>query len=91
MYKIEETIKKYPKSYKYVNSHLVVPHRYCNRCGCHVLESDLKDYQYQCMYCDEDLYEFETHTKENDFDEISDFDFVDMIEQVSAILLLDEE
>lgn len=38
--------------------------RHCNKCGNPVTESDLKDYSYQCLECDEDLYLFETHSKE---------------------------
>ena len=33
----------------------------CNRCGAVVLRSDIKEYPYQCMHCDEDLYEIEVH------------------------------
>lgn len=34
--------------------------RYCNKCKSEVTKSDLEEYSYQCMNCDEDLYEFET-------------------------------
>ncbi len=34
--------------------------RVCKKCGNIVRKSDLKNYSYQCDYCDEDLYEFET-------------------------------
>ena len=81
---------KYPNSKKYVDTHLVVPHRYCNRCGCHVLKSDSENYPYQCVYCDEDLYSIETHIKEDDFDEISDFDYEDLIEQTNMLFGFDE-
>lgn len=37
---------------------------YCNRCNQQVTKSDLEEYNYQCMECDEDLYRFETHTKQ---------------------------
>ena len=38
--------------------------RQCNRCDSKVEKSDLPEYPYQCNECDEDLYEFETHTPE---------------------------
>jgi ribosomal protein L37AE/L43A len=38
-----------------------VEKRCCNKCNSKVAKSDLKEYSYQCMECDEDLYEFETH------------------------------
>lgn len=44
---------------KYVKKRLV-KNRVCNRCGSYVLKSESKDYSYQCMKCDEDLYTFET-------------------------------
>ena len=53
---------------KYMKKRLV-KNRVCNRCGCYVLKSELKEYSYQCMNCDEDLYIFETQktkTKIND-------------------------
>lgn len=36
---------------------------YCNRCNAKVEKSDLEEYTYQCLECDEDLYEFETYEK----------------------------
>lgn len=39
----------------------------CNRCNKPVLLSDNKEYTYQCMNCNEDLYEIETYKKENDY------------------------
>lgn len=39
--------------------------RYCNKCRNKVSKSELKEYAYQCMECDEDLYSFETHAKNN--------------------------
>lgn len=38
--------------------------RVCLRCGNKVEESELKDYSYQCLECDEDLFEFETEIVE---------------------------
>lgn len=78
-----------PNSAKYVKDNLV-PYRLCNRCGSHVLKSELDEYPYQCMYCDEDLFEFETHLMDEK-KEISDFDFEDLIEQTNACLCLDED
>lgn len=37
--------------------------RYCNKCNSKVIKSELKEYSYQCLECDEDLYEFETRCK----------------------------
>jgi hypothetical protein len=56
-------MERYPLSESYVQKRLV-PNRVCNRCGNHVLTSELEEYPYQCLHCDEDLYEFET-TKTN--------------------------
>lgn len=70
---------------EYVYEHLVVPHRYCNRCGTHVLESEIESYDYQCVFCDEDLYECETYTKENDIEEISDEDYIELVELVAEL------
>ena len=36
--------------------------RYCNKCNSKVDKSELEEYSYQCLECDEDLYEFETHS-----------------------------
>lgn len=71
------------------------PHRLCDRCGNYILKSDLEQYPYQCMYCDEDLFSIETHLRTNDYgqlvnDEISIFAYCDLIEQVSALLCLDD-
>ena len=48
----------------YVNSLIYTtnrfdPKRKCPHCGRHVLLSDLKDYSFQCPFCDEDFYSFE--------------------------------
>lgn len=51
---------------------LFVPQVHCNRCGGHVLKSLQKDYTYQCLNCDEDLFEFETHVVEEDTKELTD-------------------
>ena len=34
--------------------------RICKRCGCEVCKSNLNQYDYQCLHCDEDLFDFET-------------------------------
>jgi len=34
--------------------------RYCRKCGKQLLKSDLKEYKYLCLECDENFYEFET-------------------------------
>ena len=33
---------------------------HCNLCGSLVLLSAIDEYKYQCVYCDVDLFEFET-------------------------------
>jgi hypothetical protein len=35
--------------------------RYCNRCNNEVIKSELEEYPFQCMHCDEDLYGIETY------------------------------
>lgn len=37
--------------------------RYCSRCNSKVVKSDLKEYPYQCLKCDEDLYGIETYVQ----------------------------
>lgn len=41
--------------------------RCCNRCQNEVAKSQLKQYAYQCFECDEDLYEFETHLRSDEY------------------------
>jgi len=36
----------------------------CRRCGGPVFESDLPEYSYQCLKCDEDLYDFEAEEQD---------------------------
>ena len=63
--KFEEKIKKYPKTVAYVLSHDTHNIR-CRKCGNIVLhESTLSSYPYQCLECDENLYEFETEVGKN--------------------------
>lgn len=37
----------------------------CFRCGNRLLVSDLKQYKYLCLSCDENMYEFEISNTEN--------------------------
>ena len=54
-------INKYPKTFSYVLENDTCNIR-CNQCGCVVLkETNIKDYPYQCMACDENMFEVETH------------------------------
>ena len=39
---------------------LLVNNRRCKICNMPVLRSLLPQYKYQCLHCDEDLFEFET-------------------------------
>lgn len=34
--------------------------KFCPHCGRALCKSELEDYSYQCLSCDEDFYEFET-------------------------------
>lgn len=57
-------IKKISNLNHYINSLIYTtnrfdPKRKCPHCGRHVLLSDLKDYSFQCPFCDEDFYSFE--------------------------------
>lgn len=61
-------IEESPKTFAYVLERDTFTIK-CNRCGSPVLKSDLDDYAYQCMNCDEDLYSFETHDGEYHTDE----------------------
>ena len=64
MYKETFDMNKYPKTYNYVMENDTVNRR-CNRCGSVVLkETNIKGYPYQCMACDENMYEMETHIGE---------------------------
>lgn len=38
--------------------------RSCVHCGKELLPSIIGDYDYQCVYCDEDFYEFESNEVE---------------------------
>jgi hypothetical protein len=76
-----------PKSEEYVRK-MLIPYRHCKRCKAHVLKSELIDYKYQCLYCDEDLYTIETYL-DKEKKEISDNDFNDLIELVNNIMEFD--
>ena len=65
-------------AYSYVRGRLV-PYVHCNKCGAHVLESDIAGYDFKCIYCDKELFASETH-EDKELKEISDFDFEDMVE-----------
>lgn len=69
MAKQKFNIEKYPKTFAYVLENDTINRR-CNRCGCVVLkETNVPDYPYQCMSCDENMYEFETHIGNDHTDE----------------------
>jgi len=56
-------IGKYPKTFTYVLENDTFTKR-CNRCGSVVLRETVKmddDYPYQCLSCNENMFEFETH------------------------------
>ena len=78
--------RKSPKSFLYVVEHYNEVKRRCNRCGSPVLKSSVEGYSYQCMNCDEDLYEIETHEgKPHTFKE-----FKQLCCDVRDLLLLDD-
>ena len=58
----------------------------CNMCCMPVLKSDLKDRPYQCMFCDVDLSDAETHEGKIHTDK----EFNDLCCQTRDILLLDD-
>ena len=88
MFKVKRFNKrKSPKSFLYVTEHYTSPRRRCSRCGSLVLRSDVEGCSYQCMNCDEDLYEFETYEGE-----IHTFkEFKQLCCDVRDLLLLDKE
>ena len=87
--KREGIMKKFPRAAAYVESHLV-PRRYCNRCGYPVLKSDLEEYPYQCVHCDEDLYGIETYVKENNSEELNDDEYCKLVEQCADSSVVEE-
>ena len=75
-----------PKSFTYVLAHNT-ENRRCNRCGSVVLtEEPGSGYPYQCIHCDEDLYEIETHLGHKYTSE----EFVTLCCDVRDTLLLDD-
>lgn len=59
--KSEQFKSTYPNTFKYVSQNNTRCRR-CNKCGKVVLkETNVSNYPYQCMSCDENLYEIETH------------------------------
>jgi hypothetical protein len=78
---------KYPLSEAYVQKRLVLD-RVCRRCGRYVLTSELDEYKYQCVHCDEDLYEFETVQTE---DSITRAELDELIEDVYYEIFNSEE
>ena len=77
----------YPKTVDYYNRYKTEIPVYCNRCGGLCLESETGGYySYQCMFCDEDLFEVEVHSgflpsKEHE---------EELLLRMSEILCLDE-
>ena len=76
--------EKAPKTFAYVVERDTGCVR-CNRCGSVVLKSDVKGYDYQCMFCDEDLCAIETHKGKWHTDE----EFDELLCITEDILLLD--
>ena len=42
-----------------------VTNKHCVKCGNKLLVSDLKEYKYLCLECDENFYDFETLEERN--------------------------
>lgn len=62
---LEKYKDKLPKSVKYVEDNLT--NYRCIRCGSPILlETEVKDYPYQCLTCDENMYSFEVETSEQE-------------------------
>ena len=51
---------------------LYIPQVHCKRCNGHVLKSQSEDYDYQCLGCDEDLFECETFIVTDEEKELTD-------------------
>src|SRR5699024_2787692 len=49
-----------PKTIENVNQGVVINNKICRRCNSKLKPSDLEDYEYVCVECDENFYEFET-------------------------------
>lgn len=58
----------------------------CNRCNQPVLRSQTDGYSYQCMNCDEDLYEFEVHDGEC----YTPDEYLELLKNTKNVLALDE-
>ena len=62
---LEKYKDKLPKSVKYVEDNLT--NYRCIRCGSPILlETEVKDYPYQCLTCDENMYSFEVEASEQE-------------------------
>lgn len=80
------SIEKSPKTFAYVLENDTLNRR-CNRCGEVVLkETAVEGYPYQCMGCDENLYEAETFIG----DAHSDEEFNELCLNTEALLCLDD-
>lgn len=83
---MDELKEKYPKTYAYVLKNTTTDIR-CNRCNAVVLLSELRPkYKYQCMACDEDMFEIEVH----DGDLCSKEEFEALVIHTAMELGLDE-
>ena len=83
-------VKFYPKSAKYAEQNVVHGLR-CNRCGFTVLketEPELKkEYPYQCVMCDENLFGIETHQS---YDAMSSNEYGSLINAIANTLFEEE-
>ena len=62
---LEKYKDKLPQSVKYVEDNLT--NYRCTRCGSPILlETEVKDYPYQCLTCDENMYSFEVEASEQE-------------------------
>lgn len=80
-------VEKSPRTFAYVLENDTINRR-CNCCGNVVLkETFVKDYPYQCLSCDENLYEMETHLGVDHTDE----ELEELCCNARDLLLLDTE
>jgi hypothetical protein len=86
MGKQEFNFQQHPKTLIYVLENNTFNRR-CNRCGSVVLKELIKNYPFQCMSCDESLYEIETYL---DAQQTHD-EFIELCRNVCKILELDRK
>lgn len=80
--KISSTLKC-PQTRRYYKKHQLKTEgctMRCINCGYPVLKSDLDDYPYQCIYCDEDKFSFEVKSSGKPITDIEKYNMLIMID-----------